>query len=200
MAFRKWEKGLLRADGQPGFQTPSGKFEIKSTLLEKMGLEGLPKYEESFETPVSRPKMVNRFPLVLGTGPFKPDMKSCLRAIPDFIDRYPDPMVQINPKDAEQRGIAPKDTVVIKTARGFVEMKADVTEKVMEGFVYAPAGGGGPHGPESWRKANVNVLTDLAQFDPISGFPVYKTLMCQVKKKKRRRTIVVQDPSLGCVG
>ncbi len=200
MAFRKWEKGLLRADGKPGFQTPSGKFEIKSSLLEKMGLEGLPKYEESFETPASRPKMVNRFPLVLGTGPFKPDMKSCLRAIPDFIDRYPDPMVQINPKDAEQRGISPKDTVVIKTARGFVEMRADVTENVMEGFVYAPAGGGGPHGPESWRKANVNVLTDLEQFDPISGFPVYKTLMCQVKKKKRRRTIVVQDPSLGCVG
>mgnify|MGYP001549953716 FL=1 len=165
-----------------------------------MGYEGLPKYEESYETPVSQPRMVNRFPLILGTGPFKPDMKSCLRAVPDFIKKYPHPMVQMNPKDAADRKIEPGDPVVVKTARGFVEMRADITEDIMEGFVYAPVGGGGPQGTDSWRKANVNVLTDLDQFDPISGFPVYKTLMCQVKKKKRRRTVVVQDPSLGCVG
>ena len=200
MTYRKWEAGLLREDGKPGFETPSGKFEIKSTLLEQMGYEGLPKYEESFETPVSKPMMAGRFPLILGTGPFKPDMKSCLRAIPDFIEKYPDPMVQMNPKDAANRKIEPGDAVVVKTARGFVEMRADVTDKVMEGFAYAPVGGGGPLGPESWRRANVNVLTDLEQFDPISGFPVYKTLMCQIKKKRRKRTIVIQDPSLGCVG
>ncbi|WDP91829.1 MAG: molybdopterin-dependent oxidoreductase [Desulfobacter sp.] len=199
-AYRKWETGLLRQDGRPGFETPSGKFEIKSTILEELGYEGLPKYEESFETPVSQPGMVNRFPLILGTGPFKPDMKSCLRAVPAFIEKYPHPMVQMNPKDASDRNIENGDPVVVKTARGFVEMRAGITESIMEGFVYAPVGGGGPQGTDSWKKANVNVLTDLEQFDPISGFPVYKTLMCQVKKKRRRRTIVVQDPSLGCVG
>lgn len=200
MAYRKWESGLLRQDGRPGFETPSGKFEIKSTVLEKLGQEGLPRYEESYETPISQPKMVNRFPLILGTGPFKPDMKSCLRAVPDFMERYPHPVVQMNPKDAGDRGIEPGDPVVVKTARGFVEMRADVTEKVMEGFVYAVVGGGGPQGTDTWRKANVNALIDLGHLDPISGFPAYKTLMCQVKKKRRRRTIVVQDPSLGCVG
>lgn len=199
-AYRKWETGRLRKDGRKGFNTPSGKFEIKSDLLEKMGYDGLPTYEESYETPVSRPDLRRRFPLILGTGPFKPDMKSCLRAVPDFIEKYPHPMVQINPADAEKRGVEPGDPVVVKTARGFVEMRADVTENVMQGFVYAPVGGGGPQGTDTWRKANVNVLTDLDQFDPISGFPIYKTLMCEVKKKRRRRTIVVQDPSLGCVG
>jgi len=182
MSYRKWESGLLRKDGRPGFETPSGKFEIQSTLLEEMGLEGLPKYEESFETPMSQPKLVSRFPLVFGTGPFKPDMKSCLRAVPDFIDKYPDPQVQIHPDDAAARNIEPGDTVVVKTARGNVEMRADVTNDIMAGFVYAPVGGGGPQGTESWRKANVNVLTDLEQFDPISGFPIYKTLMCEVRK------------------
>jgi anaerobic selenocysteine-containing dehydrogenase len=144
--------------------------------------------------------MTDRFPLVLGTGPFKPDMKSCLRAVPDFMDKYPHPMVQINPNDARDRHIEPGDAVVVKTARGFVEMRAGITDDIMAGFVYAPVGGGGPHGTDGWKKANVNILTDLEQFDPISGFPVYKTLMCQVSKKRRRRTIVVQDPSLGCVG
>src|SRR5665213_3369963 len=31
MQYKKWQKGLLRPDGQPGFNTPSGKFEIASS-------------------------------------------------------------------------------------------------------------------------------------------------------------------------
>ena len=201
MVYRKWEKGLLRADGQPGFETPSGKFEIKSAVLEEFGYNGLPIYEESDETPVSNPDLYRRFPLILGTGPFKPDMKSCLRAIPGFIKKYPDPMVQMNPADADKRGVKTGDMVVIKTDRGQVPMRAMVTDKIMAGFVYAPVGGGGPQGPASWQKANVNRLTDDRQYDEISGFPVYKTLLCQIKKKKRvRKGVASADPNLGCGG
>jgi anaerobic selenocysteine-containing dehydrogenase len=201
MTWRKWESGLLRADGKPGFDTPSGKFEIKSTVLEQFGYDGLPRYEESDETPVADPDLHRRFPLILGTGPFKPDMKSCLRAIPGFIERYPHPAVQMNPKDAEARKIETGDAVAIKTARGKVIMRAFVTDAIMEGFVYAPVGGGGPLGTEEWKNANVNVLTDDRQYDEISGFPVYKTLLCQVKKKKRiRKGAASADPSLGCGG
>jgi hypothetical protein len=32
-----FEKGLLRKDGQPGFNTPSGKVEIASSLLAEYG-------------------------------------------------------------------------------------------------------------------------------------------------------------------
>ncbi len=199
--YRKWEKGLLRLDGKPGFDTPSGKFEIKSTVLERHGYAGLPEYEESDETPVSNPKMFKRYPLILGTGPFKPDMKSCLRAIPSFMEKYPGPVVEISEFDAKARHIETGDPVAVKTARGSVMMRAFVTDRIMKGFVYAPVGGGGPQGTEEWRSANVNYLTDSEQYDEISGFPVYKTLLCQVKKKKRwRKGIAVQDPSLGCVG
>jgi hypothetical protein len=41
-------------------------------------------------------------------------------------------------------------------------------------------GGGGPLGPVAWRQANVNALTDFENRDPISGFPVYKALLCEV--------------------
>ena len=201
MTYRKWEKGLLRSDGKPGFETPSGKFEIKSTILEKYGYKGLPEYEESIETSFSNPKLYKRYPLILGTGPFKPDMKSCLRAIPAFIEKYPYPVVEMNEDDARQRGIKMGERVSIKTARGKVLMRAYVSDKIMEGFAYAQVGGGGPLGPDEWQQANVNELTDMEQLDEISGFPVYKTLLCQIKKKKRQRKgIAVQDPSLGCVG
>jgi anaerobic selenocysteine-containing dehydrogenase len=199
--YRKWEKGLLRSDGRPGFDTPSGKFEIHSTVLEQFGYEGLPKYTESDETPFSSPDLYRRYPLILGTGPFKPDMKSCLRAIPSFIKKYPYPVVEINPEDAKTRKISTKDLVVLKTSRGKVTMRAHVTDKIMSGFVYAPVGGGGPQGTKEWQQANVNELTDHQQYDPISGFPVYKTLLCQIKKKKRiRKGIASADPNLGCGG
>ena len=183
MTWKKWETGLLRADGQPGFETPSGKFEIKASVLEQFGYDGLPRYEESDETPVSDPDMYRRFPLILGTGPFKPDMKSCFRGVEGFKKKYPHPNLQMNSADAKPRKIATGDYVSIKTARGKVVMRAFVTEDIMPGFVYAPVGGGGPLGTAEWRQANVNMLTDDRQYDEISGFPVYKTLLCQVKKK-----------------
>ena len=41
-------------------------------------------------------------------------------------------------------------------------------------------GGGGPIGPKAWQECNINELTDLQRYDPISGFPVYKALLCDV--------------------
>jgi cysteine desulfurase NifS len=43
-------------------------------------------------------------------------------------------------------------------------------------------GGGTPVGPAAWREWNVNELTDLANYDEVSGFPVYKALLCEVVK------------------
>ena len=39
MQYKKWEKGLLRPDGRPGFNTPSGKFEIASSILAEHGYD-----------------------------------------------------------------------------------------------------------------------------------------------------------------
>lgn len=199
MEYRKWELGLLREDGRPGFETPSGKLEIRSSILEEHGYPGLPVYEESPETPLSRPELCERYPLVLVTGPLKPDMKSCLRAIPGFQERYPHPLVEVNTRDAEPRGLTSGDKVVLKTARGEIMMRALVSDDIMAGVVYAAVGGGGPLGPAEWREANVNSLTDPHQFDPISGFPVFKTLLCEVKRKRRiRRGEASYQASLGC--
>jgi hypothetical protein len=44
--YRKFETGQLRPDGQPGFNTPSGKLEIASSLLAQHGYPALPEYVE----------------------------------------------------------------------------------------------------------------------------------------------------------
>lgn len=49
--YRKYETGGLRSDGRKGFPTPSGKFEISSTVLEDMGYTGYPVYKDISEEP-----------------------------------------------------------------------------------------------------------------------------------------------------
>jgi len=107
----------------------------------------------------------------------------------------------VNEVDAEERGIASGDQVMVKTDRGEVTMRALVTDRIKPGVVYAAVGGGGPLGPGEWQQSNVNDLTDPEQCDPISGFPVYKVLLCEVAKKRRvRRGAARQDGSQGCAG
>jgi anaerobic selenocysteine-containing dehydrogenase len=90
--------------------------------------------------------------------------------------------------------------VVVKTPRSQVIVSAIVTDRIAPGFVDVSTGGGGPLGTPAWQACNVNELTDIHQYDPISGFPVYKALLCQVVKKRRNRRNMSQTvvPSLGC--
>ena len=38
-----------------------------------------------------------------------------------------------------------------------------------------------PIQPQTWREANVNELTDPENRDPVSGFPGFKALLCEVE-------------------
>ncbi len=183
MQYRKWEKGLLRPDGQQGFDTPTGKFEIVSTLLEEHGYDGLPVYTEPREGPQASPALAERFPLVFNSGArVTTDFRSQHHGVPELWQERPEPTVTINTGDAERRDIRDGDLVEISTLRGSVRMRALVTDDIMAGTIDANMGGGGPVGPQAWQDCNINELTDLDQFDPISGFPVYKALLCDVQK------------------
>lgn len=183
MQYKKWEKGLLREDGTPGFDTPTGKFEIASTILEEHGYDSLPVYTEPSEGPRSQPELARRFPLVFMSGSrVSTDFRSQFHGIPGLVRQRPEPSVTINRLDAEARGISDGDTVEVSTQRGSVTFRAHVTDRITPGVVDADMGGGGPLGPKAWQEANVNDLTDLTRYDPISGFPVYKALLCDVTR------------------
>jgi cysteine desulfurase NifS len=183
MEYRKWEKGGLRADGAPGFETPTGKFEIQSTTLADYGYEPLPKYVEPKEGPVGTPDLARRFPLVFNSGARpQTDFRSQHHGIPGLLEDHPEPTVEINTTDAAERGIESGDLVAVTTLRGSVNFRALVTNEIVKGAVECSMGGGTPVGPEPWQQWNVNLLTDLGNYDEISGFPVYKALLCDVVK------------------
>jgi cysteine desulfurase NifS len=183
MEYKKWEKGLLRPDGRPGFDTPSGKFEIASSILEEHEYDALPVYTEPGEGPLAQPDLARRFPLVFNSGArSNVDLHALHQTLPSLSREKPVPTVMMNPADAGPRGIQNGDPVRLNTLRGSVPLFAQVSEDIVAGAVEASGMGGGPLGPPAWREACVNDLTDLSRYDPISGFPVYKALLCEVVK------------------
>ena len=181
--YRKHETGELRSDGRPGFNTPTGRFEIASEWFSSSGYEPLPVYTEPTEGPLAAPELAADYPLVLTSGArTKSDFRSQHRNIASLVAMQPWPLAHLHTADAAARGIVDGDTVAVVTPRGRVHFRARVDEDIVRGSVEANMGGGGPLGPAAWRNANVNDLTDSANYDPISGFPVYKALLCEVER------------------
>ncbi|UCD22648.1 MAG: cysteine desulfurase NifS, partial [Chloroflexota bacterium] len=181
--YKKWQKGGLRKDGKPGFETPTGKFEIWSTALEEYGYEPLPKYIEPTEGPLGSPKLLESFPLIFNSGARpQTDFRSQHHGIEGLINDTPEPLVELNIEDAEKRGIQSGDLVRVITPRGSIPFRARVTNDIAKGCTECTFGGGTPVGPKAWQEWNVNELTDISNYDSISGFPVYKALLCEVQK------------------
>jgi anaerobic selenocysteine-containing dehydrogenase len=183
--YRKFETGQLRPDGKPGFNTPSGKLEIASSLLREHGYPPLPEYVEPIEGPLANPELFREYPLVLNTGArIQTTFRSQHLNIPGLLKSHPLPEALIHPEDAFQRGIVEGAKVLVTTPRGKVEFYAKVTDRVPKGIVEINVGGGSPMQASAWQKANANFLTDINNRDPISGFPVFKALLCQVAQSE----------------
>ncbi|MFQ5875211.1 MAG: molybdopterin-dependent oxidoreductase, partial [Dehalococcoidia bacterium] len=150
MEYKKWQKGGLREDGTPGFNTPTGKFEIWSTVLEEYGYEPLPKYTEPTEGPLATPEVADEFPLVFNSGA-RPhtDFRSQHHGIKGLLKDNPEPTVEISFEDAEKRRIKGGDLVEVRTPRGAMPFRARVTNTIAKGTVECDMGGGSAVGPKA---------------------------------------------------
>ena len=79
--YYRYEKGMLRPDGQPGFNTPTGRIELWSNFYARAGLDPLPYFEEPEPGPGSTPDLMDEYPLVATSGAFLGHVP--LRASPD---------------------------------------------------------------------------------------------------------------------
>jgi anaerobic selenocysteine-containing dehydrogenase len=117
--YHRYEKGLLRPDGKPGFRTPTGKIELYSTAFESYGNDPLPHYEEPIESPQSTPDLWQKYPLILITGRRSGVFfHSEHRQIPWLREINPDPTVEIHPDTASALGIQDGEWVYIEGVRG----------------------------------------------------------------------------------
>ena len=188
LSYRKYESGRLRPDGMPGFNTPTGRVELYSTMFRQFGVDPLPFYEEPQLSPVSTPEKMEEYPFVLTTGArtycyFHSEGKQ----IPYLREINPDPLIEINPEDALKLGIADGQWVRVSNPFGSCVLKAKVTQTVYPGLVMAQHGfwfpeedGEEPHLYDVWR-SNINLLMPHFYVGELGFGAPYKCLICRVE-------------------
>ncbi len=192
--YHRFEKGLLRPDKKPGFQTPSGKVELYSVLREEWGLEPVAHYEEPPFTPVSMPEMKDKYPLILSTGRRSPVyFHTEHRNIPWLREIDPDPVIEIHPDTAKKHGIANGEWVWVENWLGRCRFKAKITLVVPEWMVMIAHGWWFPEEPGEepslygvWR-SNASLLIPMGyQGKDGLGAPI-KHLLCKIYRVDGRK-------------
>jgi len=178
MRYRKYETD--------GFRTPTGQFEISSSIMESMGLSPLPLFREPPLSPVSTPQLAEEFPLILISGSkIRNFFHSEFRQIDSLRHGNPDPLVEIHPDTASSLGICDGDWVWVESPVARVKMRAKLFEGVMPDVVNAQHAWWFPEEPPpdyGWKRSNVNLLYGDTHFDPENGSEPLKSYLCRVSK------------------
>lgn len=171
---------------EKGFSTPTKKFELYSTLLEKWGYDPLPQFREPPESPVSTPELYKEYPYILITGMRSPGFfHTENRQVPWLRELNRDPVVQIHPETAKREGINEGDWAVIESPRGKVRQRAQLFAGMDPRVVGAQHAWWFPERKDpghGWDESNINILTDNAYegCDSAMGATNVRTLLCKI--------------------
>ena len=188
VGYRKYETGLLRRDGKPGFNTSTGRVELWSYAFHQFGDQPLPYYEEPQYSPVSTPELLEKYPFVLTTGARTyAFFHSENRQIPYCRELNPDPLLEINPDDAKAAKVADGQWVKVSNQFGEALLKAKVSQIVKPGVVHAQHGwwfpeqdGNAPNLYGTFR-SNINNLVPNFHFGKMGFGAPFKCLLCNVE-------------------
>ena len=187
--YRKYEKGLLRPDGQPGFMTPTGLYEFKSVLFEAWGLDPLPFFCEPPESPVSTPELAREYPYVLTTGMRSFEFfHSEHRNLETMREFHPDPITEISPAVAAANGIEEGDWIWVENMRGRCRQRAHLNPSHPDWLVSSEHGWWFPEREAAEPSlygvfdSNINNLTPMEQIGPVGLGAPYKCQICRIYK------------------
>lgn len=111
------------------------------------------------------------YPFILSTGRVLHHYNSgtMTRKVPGLQVLYPEPLLEVHPKDAEEFGIEEKSMVKVSSRRGELVARVQLTTRCPERVVFIPF---------HFRRAAANFLT-IGALDAVSKIPEYK--VCAVK-------------------
>lgn len=176
--YRKYE--------ERGFHTPSGKIELFSTILEKMGYDPLPPYVEPPQSPVSTPDLFKDYPVIAITHRHIIYMHSEFRQLPSFRKVEPYPFIEINPEMAREKGIRDGEWMWVERPgfreriRGKARYVPELDPRVISIHVgwWFPEKSGPDHGA---FESNINtIISSDPPYDPINGNHQARALLCRV--------------------
>ena len=176
--------------GSRGFATPSCKVKLYPQTFLDHAYAPLPDFEEPRMSPVARPDLVTRFPLVLTNA--KPPLfcQTQHRALPSLRRRARHPEVERHPAAARSRGIVNGDWVQIETPEGEVRARARLNDsldpRVVSGqhgwWQACPELGEPEYDPFGPTGANLNRIAGATVLDPVSGTASHRAYLCEVQR------------------
>ncbi len=174
-AFRQYEK--------TGFATPSGKVELKSSVLEDLGFDPLPYFRED-------PPKDEEYPLLMFTGVREDGFfQTAQRHIPEMRARHPEPELFLNAKTAAAHGVKDGEWVTVENHLGKVKAKLAIKDAMPDDLVRVPHGWWKPemkqgvgHLSGAMDFADSQLCRDDPDFlDREQGIPHIKGIPCRVK-------------------
>ncbi|RDB63114.1 dehydrogenase [Gordonibacter sp. 28C] len=189
MEYKKYEKGMLRTDGKPGFVTATGKYEFLCPVLDVIGTYTMPVFIEPYESPVRTPELLEDYPLLLTTGHRAPwffhSEHRQLKYMRQFME-YPD--CDISKDAAEKYGIAEGDLIWIESPRGKCKQIARIapgiqpqTVRIRHGWWFPEQEGAAPNFYGTFE-ANCNNLTTIGVMGRIGFAAPVKGGLCKIYK------------------
>ena len=189
--YEKYEKGLLRFDGEPGFNTITGQIEAYSILYESWGEDPLPYYYEPDWSPQRHAgtAIAEQYPLISTSGSRRySSFHSENRHVASLRQIDPWPWVQINPETAAKYGVTNGDWVEVYNMFGEGRFKAEVTPVLKDGIINCAHGWWFPEqdGEEPnlfgvW-KSNFNQLVPHQDISRLGFGAPYKGVMCNIRR------------------
>jgi len=163
---------------EEGLNSPSGKVELFSEIMQSYGYDPLPACTEPLSALAANPRLAEDYPFILTSGTRELAFTHSRHRNVDRLRKLvPYPTVEINTGAAKDLGIADGDRVVVESPRGSIKLKAKVSDDIHPKVISIPHG---------WDETNVNFLTDDEVRDPISGYPAFKSVPCRVLKDEEQ--------------
>ena len=159
-----------------GFETPSGKCELRAEGLAKLGLDPLPSYTPPVESRLGDKGLRSRYPLELVSPKAGELVNSTFGNVASGWEAGS--RVELHPSDAAARGIENGDLVRLFNGRGSCQLIAAVGPTVSRGVVCAEA--------VRWNKRsvggrNVNSLVSGRLTDMGAG-PTFFSVLVEVER------------------
>jgi anaerobic selenocysteine-containing dehydrogenase len=120
---------------QGGFGTPSGKCELHSERLAKLGFDPLPTYIPPHEDPQTQPELASRFPLQMVSPPSPSFLNSTFVNIAPLRQAAGEPTIAISATDAAERGLLQGQIARVFNDRGSFCLRVNISDSVKPGVV-----------------------------------------------------------------
>ncbi|MEQ8748092.1 molybdopterin-dependent oxidoreductase [Pyruvatibacter sp.] len=167
---------------QTGFATPSGKVELKSSILEDLGFDPLPYFRED-------PPKDENYPLLMFTGVREDGFfQTGHRHIPEMRARHPEPEIFLNEKTARAAGVKEGEWVTVENQLGRIKAKLAIKDAMPDDLVRVPHGWWKPemqqgigHLSGALDYSDAQLCRDDPDFlDREQGIPHIKGIPCRV--------------------